>query len=146
MSEPDGYDLLARMIGTWDVMADMGDTATAMGSFTAKRVLDGNFILKDGYVKTSDGSNDFEILSMMAYDDEKDIYRIWSFLSSGIASETEGTWDPDTQILKQVTGYGEFTQTTNSDLSEDGIDRWTAISTDQDGNVVSKITGTNTRR
>ena len=83
---------------------------------------------------------------MMAYDDEKDIYRIWSFLSSGIASETEGTWDPDTQILKQVTGYGEFTQTTNSDLSEDGIDRWTAISTDQDGNVVSNITGTNTRR
>ena len=105
--------MLSNYVGTWDVSTTT-QSPSAVGEFTAKWVLDGRFVQTNGSVKTSDGSNDFEITSLMTYDRERDVYRTWSFMSNGMASEAESTWDPATRTMTKIARYGDVTRTTTS--------------------------------
>ena len=138
---------LDHFIGTWDVSStDEDGKRFATGERTIRWVLDGAFVQTKGYVRTADGSNDFEIIAMMHHDRRTDRYRSWSFLSNGLAIETEMTWDATSRTMTAVTRYGEMAQTTTSRFVEDGVEQWTLVNTNAAGDVVSRMQGVNRRR
>ena len=138
--------VLDKYIGTWDVVAGSPEDPAAQGTYTAKWVLDGRFVHTTGTLETADGSNDFKLISLMTYDPNAKKYRVWNFMSNGLTSEAEATWDANTQTMTRVTRYGEVTQTAESDFSQDGVEKWTMVAADSDQNVVSEMKGTNKRR
>ena len=138
--------VLSHYVGTWDVVATANGAPAAKGRYTTKWVLDGRFVQTTGSVKTADGSNDFRVTTLITYDQVKETYRWWSFMSNGHTEESEGTWDAKSQTMTRITRYGDFTQTATSSLAEAGIEKWTMVNTDKNGNVVSEMRGTNTRR
>lgn len=144
-SDDHALQVLSNYVGTWDVSTTT-QSPSAVGEVTGKWVLDGRFVQSNGFVKTSDGSNDFEITSLMTYDRERDVYRTWSFMSNGMAGEAESTWDPATQTMTKITRYGDATQTTTSSFSEDGVETWHMVNRDASQTVVSEMSGRNTRR
>lgn len=139
-------DVLSNYVGTWDMEATVQGVPCASGTATAQWTLDKNFIHSTGGVKTVDGSNDFDLISIMTYDSGSQVYRTWSFLSNGMTMHTEGEWDASTRTMTEVTHFGNITQTTESNFTDDGVRQWTTVNLDSDGNVLSEMSGTHTRR
>lgn len=137
----DAQSVLASFIGTWDI-----ESPGAKGVVTRTEVFGGRFIQGNGSLKTDDGSNDFDLISMMTFDPQGGVFRTWNFLSNGMVSQSESTWDGSAQTMTEVTRYGEITQTSTTDLSQDGVHTWTMVNTDASGAVIGEMTGTNTRR
>ena len=138
--------VLSNYVGKWDIVAGSKDDPFAKGTTTVKWILDGRFIQGTGTLKTVDGSNDFKVTMLMTYVSDKNVYRRWSFFSYGMTSESEGTWDAETQTMTLVTRYGDIVQTTTSNFAEDGVEEWTMVSTDEADRVVNEMRGTNSRR
>ena len=141
----DGLRVLDVYVGTWEVSTTSGESS-AGGAYTAAWVLGGRFLQTTGSVKTSDGSNDFELISLMGHDVERGVYRTWSFMSNGMISESESTWDARARTMTKVTRYAPVTQATTSDFSEDGVEVWHMVNRDASGKVMSEMSGRNTRR
>lgn len=137
---------LSYYVGTWDSVAGPPEAPLATGSYTAEWVLGGHFVRGTGFLKTADGSNDFELLSLMRFDREAGVYRTWLFFSYGAVTQTTGVWDEATRTMTETTRYGDFIQTTKRCFATDGYEEWTMVNTDQDGRVVSEMRGQNTRR
>ena len=146
MTERSGLEVLEIYTGTWDVRADIENAQTATGNFTATIILDGKFLQTIGSLNTSDNSNDFDLVSLMTFDENRNTYRTWSFFSTGLVSESTSDWDATSNMMTKKTRYGDITQTTESYFPKSGIERWIAISRDRNGNVVSELQGVNTRR
>ena len=142
----DAGEALSHYVGTWDVVAGPADAPFATGVNTAEWVLGGQFVRGGGALKTADGSNDFEIIGLRTFDPQAGVYRLWSFFSTGMVVQTEGTWDPAERTMTDVTRYGDITQTTRSRFTEDGVEEWTQVNTNATGEVVSEMQGRNTRR
>ena len=140
------FDVLARYVGTWDVVAGTPEEPLASGSTTAKLILDGKFVQGTGSVQSADGSNDFDVVTMMTYDPSRKAFRRWSFFSFGMTSVADGTWDDETQSMTWVNRYGNVVQKTTSTFAAPGVEKWTMISTDEAGKTVHELQGTNTRR
>ena len=145
MSQPKN-DVLSNYIGTWDVLTGEADAPFATGEYTAEWALGGQFVRTTGSVKTADGSNDFELLGMLTFDQQGGVYRMWSFFSYGLVAVGEGIWNETTRTMTETTPYGEITQTTKRYFSTDGVEEWTSVNTDPSGKVVSEMRGRNTRR
>ena len=121
-------------------------SAVATGELVAEWVLGARFVRGTGFVKTADGSNDFEIIQLRGWDEQAGHYRAWSFMSNGMSAESEATWDEATKTMSEVTRYGEITQTTERNFAEDAVETWHQVNTDASGAVVSEMRGVNTRR
>lgn len=118
----------------------------ATGEYTPRWTLNGWYVETEGYVITTDSSNDFQIKSFMAYDPQKKDYGITPFLSTGLIMEAEATWNPETLTMTQKAQFGDFTQTTVSDFFEADLEKWTIVTRDANQNTVSEMNGVNTRR
>lgn len=138
--------VLQRYVGTWDVVAEVDGRPSATGETTGQLVLDGHFLQRTGWVKTVDGSNDFDIISMLGYDANADAFHVTAFLSNGLHITSDATWDETSQTMTEIRHYGDVTQTTESQFVEDGVEQWTMVNMDADGHVISAMSGTNRRR
>ena len=137
---------LSYYVGTWDSVAGPPEAPVATGTYTVEWVLGGQFVRGSGILKTADGSNDFELLSLMQFDREAGVYRTWLFFSYGAVTQTTGTWDEATCTMTENTPYGDIIQTTKRCFAIDGQEEWTLVNTDQSGRIVSEMRGRNTRR
>ena len=140
-----GLQVLSNYVGTWDDSTTT-QTPSALGEVTTKWVFDGHFGQSDDFVKTSDSATDFQITSLMTYDQSRDVYRSWFFMSNGMVSEAESTWDPAKRSMTKITHYGDVTQTTTSDFSADGVETWHQVNRDASQTLLSEMSGRNTRR
>ncbi len=141
-----GSDALKHYIGTWDILATTGETPYATGERRVEWILGGEFARATGFVETADGANDFEIMQVLTYDRLADLYRTWSFMSNGLVTLSEMTWDADSLTMTEVTRYGDTTQRTESCFAEDGVEVWSTVNLDASGKVQSEMSGTNRRR
>ena len=134
---------LSYYVGTWDSVAGPPEAPVVTGTYTVEWVLGGQFARGTGFLKTADGSNDFEILSLMQFDREAGVYRTWLFFSYGAVTQAAGTSDEATRTMNETTPYGDTIQTTKRCFATDGLERWTLANTGQTGRIVSEMRGRN---
>lgn len=138
---------LANYVGTWDVAITSKDSPFSKGESTATWILDGRFVQQTGVLKSDDGATVLKVTTLMTYDSEKKMYRMWSFLSNGATSEGTGTWDATTRTMTSTGRQGEATTTTTTaTFSDNGIEEWLFITKNRNNEVVGRFGGTNTRR
>lgn len=138
--------VLSNYIGTWDVAITSKDSPFTKGESTAIWVLDGRFVQQTGVLKSDDGANVLKVTTLMTYDSERKTYRMWSFLSNGSTSEASGTWDEKNRSMTSISNEGGTTTTTTARFTENGIEEWMFVTTNQNKEVVGRFGGTNTRR
>jgi hypothetical protein len=137
---------LEHYAGSWESETDSANLPFTKGKVTAQWILGGRFLQQS--VEVIDGSADWKYLSLMTYDPEKKVYRTWIFLSDGSTMETEGTWDENRRVMTSVgrkDANGGHSITT-ADFSEAGVEKWKIAYKDQNGTVVTEISGKNTRQ
>jgi hypothetical protein len=115
---------------------------------TSKWILDGRFLEQTGILQASAGGNPIKITTLMTYDADKKIFRTWTFVSDGQATESEGKWDPATQTMTSVDlpGVKHQVVTTTVNFSEAGIQKWKMVIADQSGKILSQMVGKNVRQ
>lgn len=138
--------VLSNYVGTWDVVITSRDSPFAKGESSTTWVLDGRFVQQTGVLKSADGSNAITVTTLMTYDSKREIYRMWSFLSNGSTSEASGKWDEKTRTMTSTSRQEGTTTTTTAKFSDNGIEEWLFITTNQNNEVVGRFGGTNTRR
>ncbi len=138
--------VLSSYVGTWDVAITSKDSPFTKGESSTTWVLDGRFVQQTGVLKSADGSNAIKVTTLMTYDTERKMYRMWSFLSSGSTSEAAGKWDEKTRTMTSTSRQDGTTTTTTAKFSDNGIEEWLFITTNQNNEVVGRFGGTNTRR
>jgi hypothetical protein len=137
---------LSNYVGTWDVVITSKDSPVAKGESTTTWVLDGRFVQQTGQLKSADGSSVIKITTLMTYDSEERMYRIWSFLSNGITSEASGKWDEKTRTMTTTSRQNGTTTTSTAKFSDNGTEEWLFVTTNQKNEVVGRFGGTNKRR
>lgn len=145
---------LDHWIGTWDVdmtVKPNGESPKGMrakGAATAEWILDGRFVQQTGSFESADGVRTMQIRTLMTYDPRKKVYRSWSFLSNGVVTQSEGTWDARSRTLTSTSRDPESgaTTTTEATFTDNDTEQWSMVAKDREGKVVNETTGTNTRR
>lgn len=137
--------VLSNYVGTWDVEITSGNSPFKKGESATTWVLDGRFVQQTGVLLSSDGSS-IKVTTLMTFDTERKIYRMWSFLSNGSTSEGSGEWDEKTRTMTTTSQKDGTTTTTTAKFSDIGIEEWLFITKNQDDEVVGRFGGTNTRR
>jgi Protein of unknown function (DUF1579) len=138
--------VLSNYVGTWDVAVTSKDSPFTKGESTTTWVLDGRFVQQTGVLESADGSNVIKVTTLMTYDSERKVYRMWSFLSNGSTSEGTGKFDEKTRTMTSTSRQDGTTTTTTAKFTDDGIEEWLFITTNQNNDVVARFGGTNTRR
>ena len=82
----------------------------------------------------------------MTYDSEQKIYRMWSFLSNCSTSEASGKQDETIRTMTSTSRQAGTTTTTTAKFSDNGIEEWLLITTNQNNEVVGRFGGANTLR
>jgi hypothetical protein len=138
--------VLSNYIGTWDVAITSKDSPFTKGESNAVWILDGRFVQQTGVLKSDDGTNAIKVTTLMTYDSERKTYHMWSFLSNGSTSDASGKWDEKNRTMTSTSNQGGTTTTTTARFTEDGIEEWMIVTTNQNKEVVGRFGGTNTRR
>ena len=138
-------EALSNYIGTWDVVITSEDSPFTKGESTTKWILDGRFVEQSGHIASDDGATTLKITTLMTYDRNEKAYRMWSFLSNGETSESTGKWDAKNRTMTSIRRGGGSTTTTTARFGENGTEEWTMVTKDQNGEVVIKFGGKNTR-
>ena len=137
---------LSNYVGTWDVAITSKDSMFTKGESATTWVLDGRFVQQTGVLKSADGANVIKVTTLMTYDTERKTYRMWSFLSNGTTSEASGNWDEKTRTMTSISRQEGITTTTTAKFSDNGIEEWLFVTTNQNNEVLGRFGGTNTRR
>jgi Protein of unknown function (DUF1579) len=139
---------LAHYVGEWDTVISSKDVPLVKGTSTAKWALDGRFVQQEWTVQDKDGTTVMKGTMLATYDTDKKVYRLWTFMSDGSASEGTGTWDAKAKVLTSATAKDKdgMTTKTTADFSVDGVETWAISTTDGTGKVVFEMTGKSTRR
>jgi hypothetical protein len=87
-----------------------------------------------------------KVTTLMTYDRERKMYRMWSFLSNGSTSEASGKWDEKTRTMISISRQDGTTTTTTAKFGDNGIGEWLFVTANQNDEVVGRFGGTNTRR
>lgn len=138
--------VLSNYVGTWDVVITTKDSPFTKGESSAMWVLDGRFVQQTGKLESADGPGVLKITTLMTYDRERKVYRMWSFLSNGSTSEASGKWDEKSRTMTSTSRQDGTTTTTTAKFGDNGIEEWLFITTSQNDEVVGRFGGTNTRR
>ena len=138
--------VLKLFVGKCDATVD--GSPELKGTVHGIPVLGGRFVRDEFVLKGGDGAVLLEVSSMITYDTEKKLYRMWSFYSNGEALETEGPWNDTTRTLTTTSHDKAKQQTTTwtSTFSAEGAETWKLITKDQDGNAVREVSGKSTAR
>lgn len=139
-------EVLSHYVGEWDIDVTSANMPDLKGQATAKWILDGRFVEQTGVLKSSDDSTVLKIKTLMTYDPDAKSYRMWSFYSNGNAIEAMGTWDAEKKTMTSIHRDEGMTTTITADFSKAGVEQWKIVTKNAQGNVVSELTGTNTRR
>lgn len=137
---------LSNYVGAWDVAITSDDSPFSKGESTTMWVLDGRFVQQTGVLKSADGAKVIKITTLMTYDSEQRTYRVWSFLSNGTTSEASGKWDEKTRTMTSTSKQNGTTTTTTAKFSDNGVEEWLFVTTNQNNEVVGRFGGTNKRR
>jgi hypothetical protein len=108
----------------------------------------GQFLRQTWSVEPSGNMPAMNGSAIMTYDPRQKTYRNWSFHSSGTVEENRGEWDPKTQtiIWKADKNAAGGTTVTKSKFDEKGNEKFSIVFKDGQGNVVTEVEGTATRR
>lgn len=137
---------LSNYIGIWNVSVTSKDSPFTKGESTAKWILDSRFLQQTGFISSEEGATVLRISTLMTYDQERKEYRMWSFLSDGTTSESAGRWDENNRTMTSIRRGGGTTTTTTAKFTDEGIEEWTMVTTNQGGDVVATLSGKNVRR
>ena len=101
-----------------------------------------DFVLKDG-----GGNVVLQVSSMITYDTDAKLYRMWMFSSTGEATPSEGTWDEATRTLTTNSrdAKGQTTKWTSA-FSAESVETWGFVTKDKDGMVIAEVKGKSTAR
>jgi hypothetical protein len=137
--------VLKLFVGTCDTTID--GNPGLKGAATGVLVLGDRFVRDDFVLKDGDGSVVLQVSSMITYDTNAKRYRMWMFSSTGEVTPSEGTWDEATRTLTMNSrdAKGHATKWTSS-FSAEGVETWSLVTKDQDGNVVLEVKGKSTAR
>ena len=145
---PEEIKKLQAFIGDWDaefinapsVVAPQGRTFKAKSS--GKWVLDGRFLLG-----TTEFEN-FRSIWVMGFDSNKNQYRMVRFTNGGLADETVGQWDNESNsfVMKPVNERPGITRTAKYHIVGNDAIESHILSKDQDGKVQMDLTIKSSRR
>ena len=145
MNRESALKVLEHYLGTWEIVIDTEGSPLTGGEYTAEWVLDGSFVEKTGYLSSGDDADEMETTTWMTVDEDAGVYRMWSFMSGGTASEAEATWDPETRTMTDIRRHDGMTFTTKTTFVGRDIQKWAMETMDGEGNVVHRLQGTNKR-
>lgn len=137
---------LTNYVGDFGVTITSKDSPFAQGESSTKWILDGAFIQQSGTLSSADGENKVKVTTLMTYDKQKKVYRVWSYFSSGESSEATGKWDAKSRTMTSVGRKDDLTTTTIAKFAENGDEEWSIVTTNSKGEAVAKFTGVNKRR
>ena len=138
-------EVLSSYVGRWKAKVESEGPFTR-GQFAAGWILDGTFVQQAGILASADGSSSFKVTTMMTYDQNAKVYRMWVFSSNGSVSTATGTWDAEHKTMTSVQRRGPTTVKTIADFSDEGTEKWMIITTNEAGEVVSTLKGVSTRQ
>ncbi len=92
--------VLNRCVGNWTVEFGPKE-ARSTGEYRAEWILDGTFIQKRGLLTGPDGSV-LKTTSIVTYVAAEKTYRTWTFMSNGVSSVGNATWDPEKQVMTEI--------------------------------------------
>jgi hypothetical protein len=138
--------VLSNYVGTWDIAITSKDSPFTKGESSTTWILDGRFVQQTGMLQSADGSNAIKITTLMTYDAERRVYRMWSFLSNGSTFEGFGNWDEKTRTMTSTSRQDGRTMTTTAKFGDNGIEEWLIVTKNQSNEVAGRFSGTNTRR
>lgn len=139
--------VLDQLIGNWRQTYTIFEAewtakeTKATGTYSSKRTLGGRFVVEKGK-----GSDHSTYLTMNTYDTQRKIYRRWYFNSMGVASESIGTWNPDSKTLgwTSCVGNGLIAIGKHHFIDADTIE-WSVLVKDGDSKVYFRMQGKSTR-
>ncbi len=146
--------VLARLVGDWDLEISvtrnqwMPNGAKAHGTSTNKWVGDGSVLRSTWTVQYDDGKPMFNGTTEFTYDTKSRTYRAAGSWSTGMTSESTGSWDGKSGVMSWTTRdpNTKLATITKSNLSRDGFEKWTMVIADPKLGTVFEWSGTNTRR
>ena len=137
--------VLKLFVGKCDTTID--SDASLKGTATGVFVLGDRFVRDDFVLKDGGGNVVLQVSSMITYDTDAKLYRMWMFSSTGEATPSEGTWDEATRTLTTNSrdAKGQTTKWTSA-FSAESVETWGFVTKDKDGNVIQEVKGKSTAR
>ena len=145
MRRNDPLAVLDRYLGTWEITIQTEGAPWTGGEYVARWVLDGSFVEKTGYLSSGDHAEAMETTTWMTFDHEEGVYRMWSFMSGGVASEAVATWNPDDHSMTEKREDNGMTTIMVTRFVSDERQEWAMEMTGPDGSIVGSISGSNRR-
>jgi hypothetical protein len=138
---------LKNYVGKWD--CTIAGNTTGKGSATTQWVMDGNFVQQDWTLDPDPGLRPkLRGLNLMTYDAAKHTYRAWQFLPNGTATEAVGVWNAETQTFTWTARDANTgsTTVTKASFAKEGVESWSIVTKNRDGQDIMTVSGTNTRK
>ena len=145
MGDDRSLNVLDHYLGTWEIIIDSEDAPFSGGEYTARWVKRGSFVEKTGYLSCGDDAQTMETTTWITHDPDMDRYRMWSFMTGGIASEASASWDPVACTMTEVREHDGLTITLVTSFASEDVQQWVMETAGPDGNVVSRMSGMNRR-
>lgn len=136
--------VLSKYLGTWD--AEPEGISEIKAVMTVKWILNGNYLEMEDVISHANGTFVKKSKTLMTYDQEKKVYRKWSFNDSGEAVIAEGTWNAKTQTMTLSEKLGKHTIVDKADFSKDGIIQWHSTVSNEDDKLTKEANSLAKRR
>jgi hypothetical protein len=111
--------------------------------------MDGNFVQQNWTLDPDPGIRPKLCgLNLMTYDAGRHAYRAWQFLPNGTATEAVGVWDAAEHTFTWTArdASSGSTTVTKASFAKEGVESWSIVTTNRDGQVTMNVSGTNTRQ
>lgn len=145
MGDDTALNVLDHYLGTWEIIIESEGAPFSGGEFTARWVMDGSFVEKTGYLSSGDHREPMETTTWITFDASTQAYRMWSFMTGGIASEASASWNPEARAMTEVREHEGLTITLVTTFTSQDVQQWVMETAGPDGTVVSRMTGMNRR-
>jgi len=111
-------------------------------------ILDGRFLRQSWTSESADDAPPAHGLTLMTFDAVGKVYRSWAFLATGTVIENEGTWDAITKTFTWGHRLVPTSETviTKASFTDDAVQAWSIVKTDNRDKVVREVTGRSIRR
>jgi hypothetical protein len=150
-SPPEELQVLAQLIGQWDVTLEWRPSLQDQKGKTAKGRLTGEWLHNRHFIRlesqTASSKYRGESTTLYAYDTKKKAYRRWLFTSDGLTTEAEGQWDAGNRTMtwKPLNVAPNVTGSITDRVTKDRIEA-AVLFRRNDGQTVVDVTMTATRK
>jgi len=149
-----GLKALKSYEGVWDsefsIVPQDGSTPSKKftGVVIGKWVLGDQFLDQTGTYQLAESSPPLIIKTMMSFDKKQQRFQYDYFESSGGIHRSYGEWDPEAKKMtsKMTDAESGNVSTFVADFSKPGVEQWVIETKNSEGETLTKIVGTNTRR